>query len=230
VLGSESEALWPRFSETHRLLLTWLPHAEGFALPGATHFLGLRVPTEAPCSLARSSRKVKTSVRSPVLVHTPWPPLAKPRLNGAPRSGRIHQRVGHLHRAIGRKGDQASGHSERPVVQIAYEASANQGKARRLAGDAEFAAIYKEYLARRHPPDMLFPYGFQAINEMVARVAAAAELTKHITPRVLRHAVAIERARQGADERALLAVLGLADDPRNRKSVRRYLNLAPPPL
>ena len=44
VLGGESDALWSRFGETHRLLLAWLPHAEGFVLPGATHFLQLEDP------------------------------------------------------------------------------------------------------------------------------------------------------------------------------------------
>jgi pimeloyl-ACP methyl ester carboxylesterase len=44
VLGGESDALWSRFGETHRLLLAWLPHAEGFILPGATHFLQLQDP------------------------------------------------------------------------------------------------------------------------------------------------------------------------------------------
>jgi len=44
VLGAESEALWPRFGETHRLLLDWLPHAEGFVLPGATHAMQLQNP------------------------------------------------------------------------------------------------------------------------------------------------------------------------------------------
>ena len=44
VLGGESDALWPRFGETHRLLLAWLPHAEGFVLPGTTHFLQLEDP------------------------------------------------------------------------------------------------------------------------------------------------------------------------------------------
>src|SRR5206468_2798224 len=39
VLGGESEKLWPRFGEAHRLLLSWLPDAEGYVLPGATHFL-----------------------------------------------------------------------------------------------------------------------------------------------------------------------------------------------
>jgi pimeloyl-ACP methyl ester carboxylesterase len=43
VLG-EGEALWARRSETHRLLLAWLPHAEGFVLPGARHFLMLEDP------------------------------------------------------------------------------------------------------------------------------------------------------------------------------------------
>jgi pimeloyl-ACP methyl ester carboxylesterase len=44
VLGGESDALGPRFGETHRLLLEWLPHAEGFVLPGATHFMQIENP------------------------------------------------------------------------------------------------------------------------------------------------------------------------------------------
>jgi pimeloyl-ACP methyl ester carboxylesterase len=44
VLGGEGDALWSRFGETHRLLLTWLPHAEGFVLPGATHLMQLEYP------------------------------------------------------------------------------------------------------------------------------------------------------------------------------------------
>jgi len=41
VLGGGSEALHPRFRETYDLLLDWLPNADGFILPGATHFLHL---------------------------------------------------------------------------------------------------------------------------------------------------------------------------------------------
>jgi hypothetical protein len=41
VLGGGSPALGPRFEETYRFLLDWLPHAEGFVLPGATHLLHL---------------------------------------------------------------------------------------------------------------------------------------------------------------------------------------------
>lgn len=41
VLGGASPTLHPRFGETYRLLLEWLPNAEGFVLPGATHFLHL---------------------------------------------------------------------------------------------------------------------------------------------------------------------------------------------
>lgn len=44
VLGGESDALWSRFGETHRLLLEWLPNAEGFILPGATHFPQVQDP------------------------------------------------------------------------------------------------------------------------------------------------------------------------------------------
>jgi len=44
VLGGESERLWERFGETHRWMLEWLPHVEGFVLPGATHFPQLEHP------------------------------------------------------------------------------------------------------------------------------------------------------------------------------------------
>lgn len=44
VMGSQSEALWPRFGEVYRLVLGWLPHAEGFVLPGATHGLMMQNP------------------------------------------------------------------------------------------------------------------------------------------------------------------------------------------
>lgn len=44
VLGGGSEALSPRFGETHRLLLAWLPRAEGVVVPGATHLMHLEDP------------------------------------------------------------------------------------------------------------------------------------------------------------------------------------------
>jgi pimeloyl-ACP methyl ester carboxylesterase len=52
VLGEESVTLHPRFAETHRLLLEWLPHAEGFVLPGATHFLQMERPRPLAEALA----------------------------------------------------------------------------------------------------------------------------------------------------------------------------------
>jgi pimeloyl-ACP methyl ester carboxylesterase len=44
VLGGDSDALWPRFGETNRLLLAWLPNAERFVLPGAAHGLQMQNP------------------------------------------------------------------------------------------------------------------------------------------------------------------------------------------
>jgi pimeloyl-ACP methyl ester carboxylesterase len=44
VLGEDSVRLHPRFAETHRRLLEWLPRPEGFVLPGATHFLQMESP------------------------------------------------------------------------------------------------------------------------------------------------------------------------------------------
>lgn len=52
VLGEESVALHPRFAETYRLLLEWLPHAEGFLLPHATHFLQFQNPHDLAAALS----------------------------------------------------------------------------------------------------------------------------------------------------------------------------------
>jgi pimeloyl-ACP methyl ester carboxylesterase len=52
VLGGKSEILWPRFGETHRALLAWLPDADEFVLPGATHFLQVENPREMADGLA----------------------------------------------------------------------------------------------------------------------------------------------------------------------------------
>jgi integrase/recombinase XerD len=61
---------------------------------------------------------------------------------------------------------------------------------------------------------------------MVDRVRKAADISKAVTPQTLRHTFAVERARDGADQEQLLALLGLSDDPRNRASVDRYIKLA----
>jgi pimeloyl-ACP methyl ester carboxylesterase len=57
VLGGESEALWPRFGEVYRLVLGWLPHAEGFILPGTTHGLMLQNPQGMAEALASFWRR-----------------------------------------------------------------------------------------------------------------------------------------------------------------------------
>jgi pimeloyl-ACP methyl ester carboxylesterase len=52
VLGGESERLWPRFGEVHRLLLAQLPNVEGFILPNAPHFLQVENPRDMAEALA----------------------------------------------------------------------------------------------------------------------------------------------------------------------------------
>ena len=52
VVGEKSVALHPRFAETQRLLLSWLPDAEGFVLPGAAHFLQFENPRAMAEALA----------------------------------------------------------------------------------------------------------------------------------------------------------------------------------
>jgi integrase/recombinase XerD len=118
----------------------------------------------------------------------------------------------------------------RPVVYVFYEPGAKRGQERKLAADAEFAELYADYLAAREPIDRLFPVGPPAVNVMVERVRKAAGIAKEVTPQTLRHTFAVEKAKAGADEGQLIALLGLVDDPRNRASVGRYLKLAAPPL
>lgn len=117
-----------------------------------------------------------------------------------------------------------------PIVYVFYDDIAKRGKERKLAAPPEFATIYADYLAAKEPVDLLFPVGPASVNGMVERVRKAAGIAKEVTPQTLRHTFAVDRAHQGADESALLAVLGLADDPRNRASVRRYMKLADSPL
>jgi pimeloyl-ACP methyl ester carboxylesterase len=52
VLGEQSANLHPRFAETYRLLLEWLPNADGFVLPAATHFLQIEKPRPLAAALS----------------------------------------------------------------------------------------------------------------------------------------------------------------------------------
>lgn len=118
----------------------------------------------------------------------------------------------------------------RPVVYIYYDHPRWAGKERHLAADETFAAIYSRFLDEYQPADLLFPILPQSVNKMIERVADAASIARKVTPQLLRDTYAVDRAREGADEDRLLALLGLADDPRNRASVGRYLKLGAPPL
>lgn len=119
---------------------------------------------------------------------------------------------------------------EEPVVYVMPEAPNKRNQERKIGGEAAFAALYANFLNATDPIDLLFPIGFQAVNGMVERVAKRAEITHPVTPVTLRHTFAVNRAKNGATEQDLIYLLGLADDPRNRESVRRYLKLADPPL
>jgi integrase/recombinase XerD len=119
---------------------------------------------------------------------------------------------------------------EHPVVHIVYDEISRQSKDRRLAADDRFAALYQDFIEARQPPGILFPVGAQAVNGMVERVRRAARITREVSPQTLRTTFAVERARAGADQQQLLALLGLVNDPRNRASVDRYLVLASAPL
>jgi pimeloyl-ACP methyl ester carboxylesterase len=52
ILGGGSEALSPRFGETHRSLLAWLPAAEVSVLPEATHLMQVEDPSGLATALS----------------------------------------------------------------------------------------------------------------------------------------------------------------------------------
>ena len=119
---------------------------------------------------------------------------------------------------------------ERPIVYIYYDAARYRNKERKLAADAAFAEDFTAYIAAYDPQDRLIALPPQSINKIVERIAAAAEINKKVTPQSLRDTWAVERAREGNDAPKLIALLGLAEDSRNKMSVERYIKLASPAL
>lgn len=113
-----------------------------------------------------------------------------------------------------------------PEVLIAYDAPGKRSKQRTLMADDTFGVMYSSFLEQRSPEDVLFPYGPQAVNGMVERVAKHAGITRRITPQLLRQTAAVEIARQGKSVNQLLALLGLANDARNRETMRMYIGMA----
>lgn len=119
---------------------------------------------------------------------------------------------------------------QRPVVFVFYDQPRYHGKERKLQADAQFAEAYADYLEMYEPTDRVIPLPPQSVNKIVERVATDAGLTKKVTPQSLRDTWAVERAREGADAPKLIALLGLAEDSRNKMSVERYIKLASPAL
>lgn len=117
-----------------------------------------------------------------------------------------------------------------PIVYVYYDEQRWQPKERKLAADAEFADAYRKYLDEYKPVSRMFNLLPQSVNKMVDRIAEEAGIQKRVTPQSLRDTFAVEQSKAGADEKKLLAILGLAPDSRNRKSVQRYIKLAAPPV
>ncbi len=113
-----------------------------------------------------------------------------------------------------------------PEVLIAYDTPGKHSKQRTLIADEFFAATYSNFLEEKMPEDVLFPYGPQAVNGMVERVAKHAGIKRRITPQLLRQTASVEFARHGKSVNQMLALLGMANDARNRETVRMYIAMA----
>jgi integrase/recombinase XerD len=103
-----------------------------------------------------------------------------------------------------------------------------KNKERKLEAPREFGKLLAKHMDEYAPQGALFDMLPQSVNKMVDRIARQAGVTKKVTPQSLRDTFAVELAKDGADEDQLIAVLGLADDSRNRMSVQRYIKLGGP--
>lgn len=119
---------------------------------------------------------------------------------------------------------------EQPIIYVYYDNQRHHGRERRLAANAEFARLYRSLAGDEEPRGPVIAILPQSMNKLVERVASDAGIDRRVSPQSLRDSFAVDQAREGATEENLLALLGLADDARNRMSVRRYLKLAQPPL
>jgi integrase/recombinase XerD len=115
---------------------------------------------------------------------------------------------------------------ENPVVYIFYDDQRWSKKERKLAASPAIVPVYEQYLREFQPTRKLFEMLPQSVNKLVERVTRSAEIDKKATPQSLRDTFAVEEAKQGANAMKLLLILGLAQDPRNRMSVERYIKLA----
>ena len=113
------------------------------------------------------------------------------------------------------------------IIHIVSDDPRKANQNRDLRASERLAEAYGAFLAKRDPQERLFPVGFQAINGMVDRVRRAADFGRSVTPRTLRDTFAVNRAIAGASEDELIQELGLADDVRNRQSIRRFMSFAP---
>lgn len=113
-----------------------------------------------------------------------------------------------------------------PEIDIRYADPGKRAKDRTLLSSPAFGDLYTAYLERKQPDGVLFPYGPQAVNGMVDRVRTAAGITRKVTPQILRHTAAVNLAAQGHSVNHMLAVLGLANDARNRETIRIYMAAA----
>lgn len=114
------------------------------------------------------------------------------------------------------------------LVFIRHESQRARGRERAIETGPEFGPLYQRFLEEVQPRDQLIEMLPQSVNKLTDRVARLAGIKKTVSPQTLRDTFAVNAAREGLDEEQLLALLGLADDRRNRDSVQRYLRLAGP--
>jgi integrase/recombinase XerD len=119
---------------------------------------------------------------------------------------------------------------QHPVVYVFYDQPRHRSKERKLAAGTEFTDIYTRLTDQYGRQGRLFEMLPQSVNRLIERVAESAGIDKPVTPQSLRDTFAVNQAGRGLDEARLLELLGLANDARNRISVRRYIKLGAPPL
>lgn len=121
--------------------------------------------------------------------------------------------------------------ADAPIVYVSYVDPRWRHKERHLRGDARLAGALDELELPPGDEDFLIPYRHRPplLNGRLERLVKKAGLERKVTPQLLRDTFGVEQARLGRTEEELLGLMGLANDPRNLDSVRRYVKLAAPP-
>jgi len=111
-----------------------------------------------------------------------------------------------------------------PAIDVHFAPSTNkQHRERRLVLPAEFTGIFRRYVEKFHPGEMLFSCTDRNLNYILAKAVKAAGIKKRVTLQLLRDTFAVQQLRAQVPPDVLREKLGLSDEAwlESREKYRR---------